>query len=69
VAGKRAITADTDLRLCRPFGQSDGWWLKLQADYDTRPGKSKLANGLKKIVPLRVGRKSAELQAQTTWTP
>ena len=27
VAGKRAITADTDLRLCRYFGLSDGWWL------------------------------------------
>ncbi len=30
VAGKRAITADTDLRLCRFFGFSDGWWLRLQ---------------------------------------
>ena len=28
VAGKRAITADTDLRLCRFFGLSDGWWLR-----------------------------------------
>jgi addiction module HigA family antidote len=26
VAGKRAITADTDLRLCHYFGLSDGWW-------------------------------------------
>jgi len=25
VAGRRAITADTDLRLCRLFGLSDGW--------------------------------------------
>jgi hypothetical protein len=29
VAGKRAITADTDLRLCRYFGLSDGWWLRV----------------------------------------
>jgi len=35
VAGRRAITADTDLRLCRFFGLSDGWWLTLQARYDT----------------------------------
>jgi len=35
VAGKRAITADTDLRLCRYFGLSDGWWLRGQASYDT----------------------------------
>jgi len=27
VSGKRAVTADTDLRLCRYFGLSDGWWL------------------------------------------
>ena len=42
-AGKRAITADTDLRLCRFFGLSDGWWLRLQADYDTEVGKVRLA--------------------------
>ena len=40
LAGKRAITADTDLRLCRFFGLSDGWWLRLQADYDTEVAKA-----------------------------
>lgn len=30
VSGKRAITADTDLRLCRFFGLSDGYWLRGQ---------------------------------------
>ena len=30
VAGKRAVTADTDLRLCRYFGLSDGWWLRVR---------------------------------------
>ena len=35
VSGKRAVTADTDLRLCRYFGLSDGWWLRGQAAYDT----------------------------------
>jgi antitoxin HigA-1 len=52
VAGKRGITADTDLRLCRFFGQSDGWWLRLQVDYDTRSTKPKLEDELKKITPL-----------------
>jgi antitoxin HigA-1 len=52
VAGKRGITADTDLRLCRFFGLSDGWWLRLQADYDTRIAKKTLSEELKKIVPL-----------------
>ncbi len=52
VSGKRGITADTDLRLCRFFGLSDGWWLRLQADYDTVMAKRKLAVELAKIVPL-----------------
>lgn len=51
VAGKRAITADTDLRLCRFFGLSDGRWLRLQADYDTEVAKASLAKTLAKIRP------------------
>jgi addiction module HigA family antidote len=35
VAGKRAITADTDLRLCRFFGRSNGYWLRAQVMHDT----------------------------------
>jgi antitoxin HigA-1 len=42
VAGKRAITADTDLRLCRYFGLSDGWWLRGQVAYDTAIAKKAL---------------------------
>lgn len=42
-AGRRAITADTDLRPCRFFGLSDGWWLRLQADCDTEVAKASLA--------------------------
>jgi antitoxin HigA-1 len=52
IAGKRGITADTDLRLCRFFGLSDGWWLRLQVGYETTIAKRKLAGVLKKIVPL-----------------
>ena len=51
IAGKRAITADTDLRLCRFFGLSDGWWLRLQADFDTENAKASLARQLAKIRP------------------
>lgn len=51
IAGRRAITADTDLRLCRFFGLSDGWWLRLQADYDTQIAKAALAKTLAKIKP------------------
>ena len=35
IAGRRAITADTDLRLCKFFGLSNGYWLRAQAAYDT----------------------------------
>jgi plasmid maintenance system antidote protein VapI len=39
---KRAVTADTDLRLCRYFGLSDGWWLRGQAADDTAIAKEAL---------------------------
>ncbi len=51
VNGQRPITADTDLRLCRFFGLSDGWWLRLQADCDTEVAKASLAKTLTKIRP------------------
>jgi antitoxin HigA-1 len=51
VAGKRAITADTDLRLCRFFGLSDGYWLRAQIAHDTEVAREKLADELKKIRP------------------
>jgi len=61
VAGKRAITADTDLRPCRFFGLSDGWWLCLQADYDTEVAKASLPKTLAKIRPWK---EAAEQTAQ-----
>lgn len=51
IAGKRAITADTDLRLCKYFGLSDGWWLRGQANYDTAIARQALKKVLKKIAP------------------
>jgi addiction module HigA family antidote len=56
IAGRRAITADTDLRLCRFFGLSEGWWLRLQADHDTRIAKAELAKELALIKPLKESR-------------
>jgi addiction module HigA family antidote len=53
IAGRRSVTADTDLRLCRFFGLSEGWWLRLQADHDTRKAKVELAGELAKIKPLK----------------
>lgn len=51
VAGKRAITADTDLRLCRFFGLSNGYWLRAQAAYDTEVAAEQLADVLRGIRP------------------
>jgi len=51
VAGKRAITADTDLRLCRFFGLSNGYWLRAQAAHDTEVAERALARSLAKIKP------------------
>lgn len=52
LVGKRSITAETDLRLCRFFSLSDGWWLRLQADYDTQVARPSLAKTLAMIKPL-----------------
>jgi len=51
VAGRRAVTADTDLRLCRFFGLSEGYWLRAQAAYDTEVAHEQLAHELVKIRP------------------
>jgi addiction module HigA family antidote len=51
IAGKRAITADTDLRLCRFFGLTNGYWLRAQAAHDTEVAERKLGSELIKIRP------------------
>jgi antitoxin HigA-1 len=49
VLGKRAITADTDLRLSRALGTSEGFWLGLQADYDLEERRATIDKQLKHI--------------------
>ncbi len=51
VAGHRAITADTDLRLCRFFGLSNGYWLRAQVAYNTEVAQDALAEELARIKP------------------
>jgi len=51
VAGKRAITADTDLRLCRFFGLSNGYWLRAQVAHDTEVAEAALRSVLSSIKP------------------
>ena len=51
VAGKRGVTADTDLRLCRFFGLSNGYWLRAQVAYDTEVAEGTMGAKLAKIRP------------------
>ena len=51
VLGKRAITADTDLRLARYFGMSEGFFLGLQVDYDLMERRRELGDDLQAIEP------------------
>lgn len=50
VHGKRAITADTALRLARYFGTSERFWLNLQTRYDMEVQKDILGDRLEKEV-------------------
>src|SRR3990167_9221564 len=49
VHGMRSVTADTDLRLSRALGTSEGFWLGLQADYDLEARKAQIRSQLKCI--------------------
>jgi addiction module HigA family antidote len=52
VTGQRAISADTDLRLCQFLGLSPGYWLRAQAAHDTELASAELADELEQIQPL-----------------
>ena len=49
INGTRDITADTDLRLCKFFGLTDGYFLRLQNAYDTLEAKRLIAREVAKI--------------------
>ncbi len=55
VHGKRAITADTALRLARYFGTSDRFWLNFQTSYDLDMERDRLGSRLEEEVKIRVG--------------
>lgn len=59
VLGKRAVTADTDLRLARYFGVSEGLFLGLQIDFDLMEQRRALQSQLKAIVPMKQTSKKA----------
>jgi addiction module HigA family antidote len=51
VKGERTITADTDLRLCKFFGLSEGYFLRLQLSHDLLNAKQDLVKKIAKIKP------------------
>jgi antitoxin HigA-1 len=51
VLGKRAVTADTDLRLARYFGLSEGFFMGLQSDYELMAARRRLSSVLDGIMP------------------
>ena len=51
VRGRRSVTADTDIRLCKFFGLSDGYFLRLQIAHDIMQAKRALADKIAKIQP------------------
>jgi addiction module HigA family antidote len=51
VLGKRAVTADTDLRLTRYFGLTDGFFLRLQAEHDLMARRREIGGELDAIRP------------------
>jgi len=52
VLGKRAITADTAIRLARYFGTSEKFWIGLQSDFDLEEARDKMGNRLQQEVQL-----------------
>ena len=55
VQGKRAITAETALRLARAIGTSPDFWLNLQMQYDLRVAEDNLEDVLEReIIPIAV---------------
>ncbi len=51
VKGTRAITADTDLRLCKFFQLSEGYFMRLQNAYDTLETRRKIGAQIARIKP------------------
>ena len=53
INGKRGVSADTDIRLCKYFGLTDGYFSGIQMDFERIAAKLKLQKELEKIIPLK----------------
>lgn len=61
VRGLRGITADTDLRLSRFFGVSQGYWLRLQNTYDIMEVKRDHGSEIRCIQPYMIPQNEARI--------
>jgi len=53
IAGTRGITADTDLRICKFFGLSEGYFQRLQNAFDMHKAKRQASKDIAKIKPYK----------------
>ena len=53
ILGKRAVTANTDLRLARYFGVSEGFFLGLQMEFELMEERRVMSGVLASIIPRR----------------
>ncbi len=53
IKGDRRVTADTDLRLTKYFGLSQGFFLRYQEDYELRITRRKIASEINSIKPIK----------------
>ena len=63
INGKRGISADTDLRLCRYFRMSEGFFSRVQESFDRRLTKQKIASELIRIKPINIKKISSRIIA------
>jgi addiction module HigA family antidote len=54
INGKRGISADTDLRLCKYFGLTEGYFTGMQMDFERIAAKQRIQKELRKIIPIKV---------------
>ena len=54
INNQRRVTADTDLRLTKYFGLSEGYFLRFQEDYELRVAKRKISDEINSIQPIKV---------------
>src|SRR6202165_390462 len=64
IAGKRAMTADTALRLERWLGVSAAFWMNLQTRYELDIARDKTSDALKVIKPIRLKSRPVDQQRE-----